>query len=116
MKEQRYMYTIMRNNSDGKYWLWFDEGGVFVEGKYVPMHVAYHEIDTQSELREGATIWSNELESTVSMCQLRPAGQYSNQYVVKARIKDESAYLANKPENTEQPAARKPIGKKPGRG
>lgn len=106
----------MRNSSDGKYWLWFDEGGVFVEGKYVPMHVAYHEIETRQELREGATIWSNELESTISVCQLRPEGQYSNQYVVKARIKDESAYLANPPENTEQPAARKPIGKKPGRG
>jgi len=113
MKEQRYMYTIMRNNADGKYWLWFDEGGVFVEGRYIPMHVAYHEIETQSELREGSTIWSNELESTTSICQLRPSGQYSDQYVIKARIKDESTYLANPPAQQEKPAT---PGKKPGRG
>lgn len=105
----------MRNNSDGKFWLWFDEGGHFVEGKYVPMLVAYHEIDTQSVLREGATIWSNDLESTISMCQLRPAGQYSDVYVVKARIKNESAYLANPPA-LEPQQEQKPVGKKPGRG
>jgi hypothetical protein len=112
MKDIRYKYTILKN-TDGKYWLWFDEKGNIVDGKYVPNLQPYHEIVTSNALREGAEIWSNEIVSVPESCQIRPIGQYSSAHQVKAKIKNESAYLATPPD----PGVQTPIaGKKPGRG
>ena len=114
MKTNKYMYTILKN-SDGKYWLWFDEGGSVVENVYRPNMHPYHEIITNSELRDGAEIWIDELEAVPESCELRPRGDYTDAYLVCARLKDESKYLATAPEIVD-PHMPKPIEKKPGRG
>jgi hypothetical protein len=93
MSNKRYMYTILKN-TNGKYWLWFDEIGKMVDGVYVPNLQPYHEIETTAILQEGAKIWTEDLMSVPEMCQLRPLGEYSANYVVKARIRNEAKYLA----------------------
>ena len=96
MQQTKFKYTILKN-MDGKYWLWFDEKGSVIEGKYVPNLKPYHEIETRSVLRDGAEIWTDDLTSIPESCQLRPFGEYSEAYVVKARINDESKFLADCP-------------------
>ena len=112
MQNKRFKYTILKN-TDGRYWLWFDERGTVIDGKYVPNLQPYHEIDTHAVLREGAEIWTNDLVSVPDACQLKPMGEYSENYVVKAKIVDESKYLTNPVENA---IDARPTGKKPGRG
>ena len=114
MKTNKYMYTILKCGN-GSYWLWFDEGGSVVDNVYRPNIHPYHEIVTNSVLREGAEIWIDDLESIPETCELRPLGNYTETYVVQARIKDESKYLASAPEIVD-PHMPKPIEKKPGRG
>lgn len=106
MKQTRYRYTILKN-TDGKYWLWFDEGGKFENGVYVPNMKPYHEIVTELALEEGSFIFTDELISIPESCQLRPLGEYSNNYVVKARLRDEKQRM---------PDMKMPRGKMPGRG
>ena len=113
MHNKRFKYTILKN-MDGKYWLWFDEKGSIVEGQYVPNLQPYHEIETRAILKEGAEIWTEDLVSVPGACQLRPLGEYSDKYVVKARIINESKYLANPVAS--QSINFTPTGKTPGRG
>ena len=114
MKNTRYKYTILRN-ADGKFWLWFDEKGEMVNGKYVPNMKPYHEIETGANLRVGAQIWTEDLSSVPESTQLRPLGEYSEAYQVKARIRDESKFLAEPAEGiTGMPPV--PSGKRPGGG
>lgn len=119
MHNKRFKYTILKN-TDGKYWLWFDEKGKIVDGKYVPNMQPYHEIDTNAVLCDGAEIWTEDLVSVPESCQLRPLGEYSENYKVKARIKDESKYIAS-PAPSPAPTLGgvsnfEPTGKRPGRG
>ena len=114
MKASRYMYTILKN-PDGKFWLWFDEKGEMVSGKYVPYMKPYHEIETNSELRIGAQIWTEDLMSIPESTQLRPLGEYSEAYVVKARIRDESQFLAE-PKSVHDAIPPMPSGRRPGTG
>ena len=119
MQNKRFKYTILKN-TDGKYWLWFDEKGKLVEGTYVPNLQPYHEIDTRSVLREGAEVWTEDLVSVPEACQLRPLGEYTDAYRVKARLRDESKFLANPTPGANAPkdglGGFSPVGKKPGRG
>lgn len=114
----RYKYTILKN-VDGKYWLWFDEKGTVIDGKYIPNLQPYHEIETHQKLRNGAEIWTEELTSIPESCQLRPMGEYSGAYVVKARLKNEAAYLETPPstDNAQTgPVFNPSMGKRPGMG
>lgn len=120
MQQKRFKYTILRNH-DGKFWLWFDEKGTIIDGKYRPNLQPYHEIDTRAPLREGAEIWTEDLESIPASFQLRPFGEYTSNYVVKAKILNEERYLAVSaaPAGPDAPgpsAPPVPAGKKPGRG
>lgn len=114
MAQMRYKYTILKN-MDGKYWLWFDERGTMVGDKYVPNLHPYHEIITSQTLREGAEIWTDELVSVPEACQLRPLGEYSDNYKVRARIKDESKFVDAGQAPAPSVHHANP-GKKPGRG
>ncbi len=119
MHNKRFKYTILKN-TDGKYWLYFDEKGHMVEGKYVPNLQPYHEIETGAQLREGAEVWTEDLVSVPEACQLRPLGEYSENYKVKARLRDESKFLAGGPGPGQAPQQGgiefHPTGKTPGRG